>query len=474
VSGEIQGGSRLEGLQARRNSERWSSRHGIFQIGEFPCVVIDEPTWEMGHVWQVTLDVENRFMSGVIQYTDPARLAVAFDDTTESVFAGLVASVERHGATARIMLLSSMVELQEVRLGGAGFWTAVPGEVSPLIGTLVGDQASLDRSRLGAKDLVYVICPIDGIEADRTFIVGQVIFTPDGRITSLANYDGLDPALAEQFADSSCWAVVVLDGAAVDWPTTARGYHLIDSTLAWIMAAHSTGRSLLGDKTEMWFDRRWVRSRPTRRDVRLVCGDRSGQRAMQGPISSDDGPPLGDPGAHRLPHLPSNLVDEQLLYALLAWRRAMETTDRFIACSALCEAIECVVAGTEVDATFTDDDLNALRTAIPHPLDQAQSQRLNDLIAMVADGSLMMKLGAFAEQRQIEIDPADAKAFKNVRGARNRFVHGRARGEVEGADLTRTRAWVARFLLQAVMTTPLDSNGALGLLRSQGERRPGS
>ncbi|MFV0317291.1 MAG: hypothetical protein ACK5O2_10080, partial [Microthrixaceae bacterium] len=114
---------------------------------------------------------------------------------------------------------------------------------------------------------------------------------------------------------------------------------------------------------------------------------------------------------------------------------------------------------------------NALRTAIPHPLDRTQSQRLNDLIAMVADGSLMMKLGAFAEQRQIEIDPADDKAFKSVRGARNRFVHGRARGEVTGADLTRARAWVARFLVEAMMTTPLDSNGALGLLRTDGEPR---
>ena len=42
--------------------------------------------------------------------------------------------------------------------------------------------------------------------------------------------------------------------------------------------------------------------------------------------------------------------------------------------------------GARASPTFTDDDLNALRTAIPHPLDQAQSQRLNDLIAMVADG----------------------------------------------------------------------------------------
>ena len=170
-----------------------------------------------------------------------------------------------------------------------------------------------------------------------------------------------------------------------------------------------------------------------------------------------------------LPQLPWNLANEQLLYALLAWRRAMETTDRFIACSALCEAIECVDAGTEVEATFTEDDLNALRTAIPHPLDPAQSQRLKDLIAMIADGSLMMKLSSFAQQRQIVIDPADAKTFRAVRRARNRFVHGRARGEVTGADLARARAWVARFLVEAVMTTRLDSNGALGLLRTQVE-----
>jgi hypothetical protein len=158
----------------------------------------------------------------------------------------------------------------------------------------------------------------------------------------------------------------------MDWATTSKALRLIDGGLAWLMVVHFTGLSTLRDHAGLPYDRQWVRSRPRRRGVTLSCGDRSGGRHLSGGVFSDPGPPLDERSARRLPGLPSTLAEEPLIAAVLAWRRSLETGDRFEACSALCEAVECIVSGMKVERLFGRAELDRLRGVIPDDLSGAQ------------------------------------------------------------------------------------------------------
>lgn len=76
-----------------------------------------------------------------------------------------------------------------------------------------------------------------------------------------------------------------------------------------------------------------------------------------------------------------------------------------------------------------------------------------------------MAIDALAAERGITVPDGDRAAFLEVRSARNDFVHGRGLVEIDPIHLERATGWVARFILEVVLTSELDSANAPGLLR---------
>lgn len=365
-------------------------------------------------------------------------------------------------------MISPLVELQEARLGGAAFWTAEPQTVGPLIGGLLNrPDVGLDQSQLGADsklDMVFVTCPIDGLQPETTFLAGQVVFSGDARFADLADMQTADPVLLLRFKEARCWAIVV-QAASTDWKTTAHGLRVIDSTLAWLMTVHRLGVSAVGVDHALPYDRRWVRSRPTRRGITLTCGDRTGNRHLSGGVLPVDGPVLTDRSSMQLPTLPGQLGDERLLEGLLAWRRSVESDNRFTACSALCEAIECLVADVSVAKEFSRSDRKQLMTAIPDGLSASKRERVIKVLGWLNEPSLMMKIQTFLSSSGVETPQADLDSFAAVRGARNDLVHGCGNTSVAWSDLQRAQSWVASLLTLAIQQAPPDPASALGLIR---------
>lgn len=457
-------------LERRRRGTRWTALHGVLEIGDqaIPCTVLTEPTWEMHGVAEVAVSIDVDTAPLHIRYSSPARLDVQFDDRIENVFAGPVKTVEWDSRSGTVTLVSPLVELREARIGGAAFWSTTPGEVGPLIGELLGrPEVGLDLGGLDGRsdvDLVFVSCPVDGLEPEATFLVGQVVLSHETRIAELAQTPSADPLLLQRFQDATCWATAVVAGP-MDWATTSKALRLIDCGLAWLMVVHSTGLSTLRDHTGLPYSRQWVRSRPRRRGVTLRCGDRSGGRHLSGGVFSDPGPPLDERSARRLPGLPSTLAEEPLIEAVFAWRRSLETGDRFEACSALCDAVECIVSGVEVERLFGRAELDRLRGVIPDDLSSAQRTRVSEMLGSLNAPPLMVKIREFLIATGIATDEEDLDAFAAVRKARNDFVHGRGNAEIEWTRVNRARGWVARLVAEAILSKPDSTAPALGRIR---------
>ena len=401
-----------------------------------------------------------------LRYSDDARLSVAFDDGVELVFVGPIKTVEWAGGRGCVTLISPLVKLEEVRVGGAVYWGGRPGEIGPLVQRLLGRRdVVLDAASLRSGDVTFVICPVDGLEPTSTFLVGQVVFTHDSALVKTAMPTFGDPALLVQMSEATCWAVAVV-GGSIDHSLTVRGQRLIDSALAWLMVVHSLGRSAAGSATGLPYDRTWVRSRPTRRDVTLACSDGSGQRHLGGGVFADEGPSLTDRSALALPELPTNLSREPLVEGLLAWRRSVESESKYTACAALSEAVECLLSGAKTDVLFEDEALDLVRGAVPEGLSEDQRRRLKDVWAMLNQPSFMSKLMGFLDDTGLVAEPEDLAALKAVRKARNDFVHGRGSASVDWQDVRRTRAFVARLLTEAVTAAAADiSTPPPGLIR---------
>lgn len=457
-------------LERRRRGTRWTNLHGVLEIGDqaMPCTVLTEPTWEMHGVAEVAVSIDADTAPLHIRYAALARLAVRFEDKTENVFAGPVNTVEWDSRNGTVTLVSPLVELREARLGGAAFWATTPGEVGRLIGELLGcPEVGLDITGLDGRsdvDLVFVLSPVDGLEPEATFLMGQVVLSDDMRIAELARAPSVDQLLLQRFQVAPCWATAVVAGP-MDLATTSKALRLIDCGLAWLMVVHSTGLSTLRDHTGLPYDRQWVRSRPRRRGVTLSCGDRSGRRHLSGGVLSDPGPPLDERSSMRLPGLPSTLAEEPLIEAVLAWRRSVETGDRFGACSALCEAVECIVSGVKVEPLFGKAELDRLRGAILVDLSRAQRTRVSDMLGSLNAPSLMVKIREFLRANRIAADDEDLEAFAAVRRARNDFVHGRGEAEIEWTRVNQARRWVGQLVTEAILSKPESNAPALGRIR---------
>lgn len=102
---------------------------------------------------------------------------------------------------------------------------------------------------------------------------------------------------------------------------------------------------------------------------------------------------------------------------------------------------------------------------MPAHLSPEQRKRIDQLMADLNRPSLMMKIDALAAERGITVPDGDRAAFLEVRSARIDFVNGRGQVGIDSIHLERATGWVARFIVEVVLTSELDPVNAPGLLR---------
>jgi hypothetical protein len=431
------------------------------------AVVASEPTWISGNVERLALTIDAACGGRPFNLRAGAAVRVEFDGQPQAVLAGYVLDLTWGDEVGIMTVGTPMLDFAGIRMGGLATSRVPPLEVFWSMVQAAGwprERIAAGELRLDTNEPFVVTCPVVGVKPRFMSRVGQVLFTEDRRIADAIRLDKADPALIDQFRDATCWATATVR-SRLAYDAERTGVHLIDTALAWMSLTANIGITSIHESKNLDYQRATTRSRPYRIPVVYVEGQSSKRMWMRGRNSTDSGPLLTDLDELGLPNLPAELGDPTLLEAITSWRRAVDATEPFAVCSALCEAVECAVSKQTGKKLFQKADREALKRALPSGLSTDQRKRVEDLIGGLNRPSLMMKVDALATERGITVPAGDRDSFLQVRSARNNFVHGRGQAEIDPIHLERAIGWVARFIAEVVLTSELDSSNALGLLR---------
>ena len=454
---------------ARWRGERWTGRAATVCLGEdiIDAVVSAEPTWLHHNVERLVVEVSPGLADRPLNFRASAFAQVEFDGEMQAVVAGDVLDATWNDRVGVITLGTPMLDLAGLRMGGLATSRVPPLEIFWSVAQMGGwprERMFADELRLDTNEPFVVATPVTGVKPLFLSRVGQVLFTEDRRLADAVRFDDVDPLLIEQFQNATCWATATVR-SRLTYDAERAGVHLIDTALAWLALMANTGISSVQGSASLPYDRASTRTRPTRVPVVYVEGHVSKRQWLRSANSIDPGPDLTDLDERGFPNLPAELGDPTLLEAINSWRRAVDATEPFAACSALCEAIECAVSHQKGKELFKKAHRRALRRSLPSGLSSEQRTRLDHLFADLNRPSLMMKVDALAAERGIDVNAGDRDAFLKVRSARNDFVHGRRSVDIDPIHLERAIGWVARFVVDVVLTADLDPADAPGLLR---------
>lgn len=144
--------------------------------------------------------------------------------------------------------------------------------------------------------------------------------------------------------------------------------------------------------------------------------------------------------------------------AVSAWRRAAEEPNPLAAVVALWEAIEFYASAVKSSKSklFQKAQRKAIYERATRGLQGQQLERVEDVLAVLNQPSLMMSLRAALKEDQVPYTEEEYRLLRSVRDARNEFVHGRSREAPSEADVRHAKAIVNRMLVCRIrrLTTP--------------------
>lgn len=427
-------------------SERWTGRSALVEgpAGHIACVVAAEPEWLSHDVARMTLALATRLLAVLGDYRRPTTVEIRFgDDTTR--MAGFVEEATIVGRRAEVTLSAPLRALEHRRSGGFASSGVPMTEVAwSLLRTSGWPEArlSVQGVRRGQAETFTVTAPVLGVEAPELFAVGPVTFTADPRVAR-ARLPAGEPALDEAFRAGPVWAAVHVE-ASLCLDAERTGLRLVDAALAWLTVVHGYGATVDATGAPLPFRRAGTLSRPRRTGIAHVEGMMSRRLWLRGDDSTAGGPELGRADAvARLP-LPTAPA-EQLVEAALCWRRAIESNEQFAIAAALSEAVECLTASVKVPKQFTRKQLGDIRSAATE-LDEHQRERFESLVSTLNSPSLNMKLDHLLAELGVPHTPDELSALRLVRQARNAFVHGGERSDLDPHVIEAAVSMVARVI----------------------------
>ena len=298
--------------------------------------------------------------------------------------------------------------------------------------------AGFTRDRMvihGLDDLprepIEIVTPLWGVTTERRVEFGSLALLPvqDG-LRALEPFQGTPDDVAAAWADADAFGLVVRDAQALD-DAEESALEAIDVGLAWLAARVRFGHARLPDQTVSRFDRETARTLPRREGVMAVRGLGTGRRWLRDPRSvARRGTLAVGAGDTLWPPLEMRLATSDRL-ALLAARQIAVSDDLIECAAAISTAFEFYIGQISPAPTFTRDELDRLRGALPDWLSSEQARRAREVLGMANQASYGQRLRAALQQDAVPLTDAEWKALQRVRGVRNRAVHG---SEALGVD----------------------------------------
>jgi hypothetical protein len=152
----------------------------------------------------------------------------------------------------------------------------------------------------------------------------------------------------------------------------------------------------------------------------------------------------------KLPELPAELPI-RMRGAARAWRRAAESSDSLETIVALWEAIEFYAADTKMEKAFTSSELKAVRSKALETIgDGEKRDRIEQVVGMLNQPSLMMKLRRTLENDGVPYTVHEFQFLRDIRDKRNDMVHGNSTEAPSEAGVKYAMAIVNRMLVYRV------------------------
>lgn len=390
-----------------------------------------------------------------IDYTRTVTIGLRDGDMTGvRAFTGSVISATKCGDQLKITS-SGAPELDETRIRACSARRVGASELFHSVARLAG----FPDDKINAPGLdqlpveVFEVCtPVTGFPSGASGTIGHVTLTPSSGEVSEAVHEATTDDLAARFLDAGhCVVNYITAERMVD--AEEAGVGQIDSALAWLIvrSRFATAR-LPGPHIPDW-NREQLHWTPKRGSLVMVRGMTSGRTWIRDPRIESTGVQLSfrenNRELQRPRFVPGNIPRSEH-EAILACSRAATVDDRVNKLTEIWTSLEFYSAGIKVPKMFKRSDLDRLRDAIPENLSSEQKRRVWDVVQqMVNRPSLFMKLRRRVMMDGVPLSSEDWALLRELRDARNEFVHGGSTRLPTDEQLVQGVALVARMLIYA-------------------------
>lgn len=377
------------------------------------------------------------------------------DDASQRLFTGWVDRLEIVDGFAQVRMRNGyQLEGRFDRLVRGGGVT--PEEMAWSIGRIAGftEESLHIQGFARIADRFHVAMPVRGVLLDGEPRFDRVRITQDTATIRAALDFVSNTSWVDELLKDECWAIATVEAGSL-YDAEQEGVSLIHATLDRLVleshysfASSPDGELLPFRREDLFTDAQAV-------PVALVRAATRGGRAW---IRT-----LGELAhtqslTNRRVQLVGPRVGERLQFdeAIRAWRRALVTSDRVAAATAISEAIEFYAAGSKPSLSFSGEQVRALRKAVRTArtrqgqllaLTSAQRQRLNDQLGLLNQPSLKQRLRTALSLDEVPYTEDEIAVVWHVRDTRNNFLHGRSRDEPDEDELDLSRAFVNRLLV---------------------------
>jgi hypothetical protein len=378
----------------------------------------------------------------------------AVQDGDERVFLGWVGRVDVEEGAARIFMRNGY------QLEGRFDRFAISNGIHHTeMAWSIGRMAGFPEENLhihGFKrvsDRFHVAMPVTGVVLDDERF-GTVRFVRAEATIREALDFVKDQAWVDRLLANGTWAIAAVEAGTL-FEAERKGVALIVGTLDRLAVESQYSFALSPDGEVLPFRRESLSTDPQVVRVAVVRAASKQGRAWVRTLDDLNEPTLL---VDRRVGLIAPPVGEHVQFdeAIRAWRRSIAALDRIAAASAISEAIEFYVAGTDVNLAFAPNHVAALSKALRgaieaentlQALTAAQRQRIDDMLGKLNEPSLKQQLLAALASDGVPFTKDEITRVWRIRNARNNFVHGKSRDEPDDDDLDLARAFVNRLLV---------------------------
>jgi hypothetical protein len=386
-------------------------------------------------------------------FTETKIQAVSPDGGVHDLFTGHVVSAALDGDAIHLLLMSgpSLVEKNP-----SPRWVHGVGAAENIY-TIVREagfpheKTQIDGIEKVAAESILVVVPIEGLVTDDPLTLGAVTFVGGSEAIEPYRDRGVPELVYAPLVATPVHAVYSTTSALLR-DAEAEALHAIDVALGYLQLTSAYGLLRRPDGALQRFRRDGLRARPRRGEVVAVEGLSSGRCWVR--VPEDRTPPiemsLAQSAVLPVGHDPT-AAERQ---ALIAWRRAASERDPVAKATALSDALEFYAAGIAAPDLFSEDEINALLTAIPD-LETHKKSVVRETIERLNQSPLKRRVIEAASRDGVPLTPSEVDfLWKRIRSARNKAVHGKDANTPTSHEIERALSLVGRLLVYRLAKPP--------------------